>query len=174
MTNYIPFCCFTHDIFLIEDITIMVMIVMFTFMLIFVALMVVVFMFVCFRMLFFLIMMMLCSCYWISFFIFVNKMEMIAMTNDITFCCFTHDIFLIKDITIMVMIVVFCLFFMMMVFITVFMLCSSCYRISLFIFIDKMEMVPMSYDITCFCFTHNIFFIKDVAIFYFFMMFMRY
>ena len=150
------------------------MIVMFSFMIMFVALMVVMFMFVYFIMLFFLIMMMLCSCYWISLFIFVNKVEVISMTNDIPFWCFTHYIFLIKDVSIMVMIVVFSLFFMIMVFITVFMLCSSCYRISLFIFINKMEMVAVSYDIACFCFTNNIFFIKDITIFYFFMMFMCY
>ena len=74
----------------------------------------------------------------------------------------------------MLMIVVFSLFFMIMVFITVFMVCSSCYRISLFIFINKMEMVAMSYDISCFCLTNNIFFIKNIAIFYFFMMFTCY
>ena len=72
----------------------------------------------------------------------------------------------------MVMIVVFSLFFMIMVLITVFMLCSSCYRISLFIFINKMEMVSMSYDISYFCLTNNIFFIKYIPIF--FMIFMCY
>ena len=37
-----------------------------------------------------------------------------------------------------------------------------------------MEMVPVSYDISCFCLTNNIFFIKNIAIFNFFMMFMCY
>ena len=97
------------------------------------------------------------------------------MTNYITFCCFTNNIFFIKNIAIMVMIMMltFVVVFVS-VMIIVFMVLCSYYWISFFIFINKMEMISMTNDISCFSFTYNIFFIKYIAIFYFFMMFMSY
>ena len=114
------------------------------------------------------------SC-WFPIFILVNKVEVISMTYYITFCCFTNNIFFIKYIPIMVMVftfvvVMFSIVFMVLTF--VFMVLCSYYWISLFIFIYKMEMVPVSYDISCFCLTNNIFFIKYIPIF--FMIFIRY
>ena len=156
MTNYITFCCFTHYIFLIKYIAIMIMVMVFSFVIVVFTFMMMVFSTSC----------------WFPIFILVNKVEVIAMTNYITFCCFTHYIFLIKYIAIMVMIMVFS--FVIVVFAVVFMVLCSYYWISLFIFINIMEMVAMTNDIPWFCFTHYIFFIKNITIFNFFMMFMRY
>ena len=125
-------------------------------------------------------------CIFMIHLIFINKVEVISVTNDITFCCFANNIFFIKYIAIMfmltvltfilifvsVMMVVFT--FVIVMFAIVFMVLRTYYRISLFIFINIMEMISMSNDIPCFCFTYDIFFIKDIAIFNFFMMFMRY
>ena len=164
MTYYITFCCFTNNIFFIKYIPIMVMVL--AFMIMFVTFMVVVLTFV--------FMVFSTSC-WFPIFILVNKVEVISMTYYITFCCFTNNIFFIKYIPIMVMVftfvvVMFSIVFMVLTF--VFMVLCSYYWISLFIFIYKMEMVPVSYDISCFCLTNNIFFIKYIPIF--FMMFMCY
>ena len=118
--------------------------------------------------------------------IFINKVEMVSVSHYIAFCCFTNNIFFIKYIAIMVMIMMFTfmivfvavmimvLTFVVVMFAIVFMVLCSYYWISLFIFINKMEMVSMTNDIPCFCFTYNILFIKYIAIFYFFMMFMHY
>ena len=109
-------------------------------------------------------------CMFMIHLIFINKVEMISVAYYITFCCFTNNIFFIKYIAIMVMIMVFT--FVVVMFTFVVMVLCSYYWISLFIFIYKMEMVPVSYDISCFCLTNNIFFIKYIPIF--FMMFIRY
>ena len=114
--------------------------------------------------------------------IFINKVEMISVSHYITFCCFTNNIFFIKYIAIMVFtfvvmfvsLMIIVLTFVVVMFAIVFMVLCSYYWISLFIFINKMEMVSMTNDIPCFCFTYNIFFIKYITIFYFFMMFIHY
>ena len=148
------------------------MIIVFAFMFMFVTFVIVVFLFMLMFVAF--VMMVFSTSCRFPIFILVNKVEMIAMTDYITFWCFTHYIFLIKDIAIMIVIVVFAFFFMMMVFISLFMMFSSYYWISFFIFINKMEVVAVTNNVSCFCFTYNIFFIKNIAIFNFFMMFMCY
>ena len=200
MAYYITFCCFTNNIFFIKYIPIMVMV--FTFVMMFVTFMVVVLtvmvmfvtfvivvltfmvMFVTFlvvvlsfMLMFVAFVMMFITYNRFPIFIFINKVEMVSMAHYITFCCFTNNIFFIKYIAIMVMIMVFTFVVVMfaivfMVLTFVFMVFCSYYWISLFIFKYKMEMVPVSYDISCFCLTNNIFFIKYIPIF--FMMFIRY
>ena len=202
MAYYITFCCFTNNIFFIKYIPIMVMV--FTFVMMFVTFMVVVLTFMVmfvtfvivvltfmvmfvtfvvvvlsFMLMFVAFVMMFITYNRFPIFIFINKVEMVSMAHYITFCCFTNNIFFIKYIAIMVMIMVFTFVVVMfaivfMVLTFVFMVLCSYYWISLFIFINKMEMVSMTNDIPCFCFTYNIFFIKYIAIFYFFMMFVHY
>ena len=171
MTYYITFCCFTNNIFFIKYIPIMVMVFTFVMMLVTFMFMVLAFMimFVTFMVvvLTFVFMVFSTSC-WFPIFILVNKVEVISMTYYITFCCFTNNIFFIKYIPIIVMVFT----FVVVMFSIVFMVLCSYYWISLFIFIYKMEMVPVSYDISCFCLTNNIFFIKYIPIFL--MMFMCY
>ena len=179
MAYYITFCCFTNNIFFIKYIPIMVMV--FTFVMMFVAFVIVVLTFMvvmlAFMLMFVAFVMMFITYNRFPIFIFINKVEMVSMAHYITFCCFTNNIFFIKYIAIMVMIMVFTFVVVMFTFVVmvltfmVMVLCSY-YWISLFIFIYKMEMVPVSYDISCFCLTNNIFFIKYIPIF--FMIFIRY
>ena len=147
MAYHIPFCCFTYNIFFIKYIPIMVMIVVFTFVLMFLSLMIMVFTFV---------VVMFSSYYRISCFIFINIMEMIAMTNDIPCFSFANNIFLIKNIAIFN-------FFMMFM---CYWICSHCCSKCLLriIFINKVVMISVSNDISHFIFFYNVIWIKHISI----------